>query len=55
MELILLKVLNFKVFKGEHTFDLETKKGKPIVLIGGDNGSGKSSLFEALQIAFYGR
>ena len=49
-----LRLTNFGVFSGEHTFDLEPKPSKPIVLFGGKNGTGKSSLFEAIRLCLYG-
>ena len=55
MEFLILKVENFKNFSGLHEFNLRPIKQKPIILFGGNNGSGKSSLFEAIQIALFGR
>ena len=46
---------NYGVYKDKQTFDLQPKKNKPIILIGGLNGHGKTTLLEALQIGFFGR
>lgn len=50
-----IKLHNFKRFYGSHEVDLRTRPedGKPIVLIGGDNGRGKTSLHEAISYALY--
>ena len=45
---------NFSSFEGLNEFDLSTSKSKNIVLIGGKNGAGKTSLFSAIKIALYG-
>ncbi|WEF12531.1 DNA sulfur modification protein DndD [Pectobacterium actinidiae] len=47
---------NFRVFRGEHTLDLEPEKNaeKPLILIGGLNGSGKTSILTAIRLALYG-
>lgn len=49
-----IKLFNFGPFKGGHTFDLEPKAKKPIVIIMGHNGAGKTTLLEALQLGIYG-
>ena len=51
-----LVMRNFRVFRGEHTLDLEPReqKGKPLILIGGLNGSGKTSILTAIRLALYG-
>ncbi len=50
-----LEVNNFKRFFGWHSLDLTSEPDleKPIVLVGGNNGSGKSSLHEAINYALY--
>ncbi|MBC6456615.1 DNA sulfur modification protein DndD [Actinomadura sp. HBU206391] len=45
---------NFGAYKGEQSLDLTTKPGRPIILIGGLNGCGKTTLLDAIQLAFYG-
>lgn len=51
-----LVMRNFRVFRGEHTIDLEPEKetGRPLILIGGLNGSGKTSILTAIRLALYG-
>jgi DNA sulfur modification protein DndD len=50
-----LKMTNFKRFYGTHEIDLISQPdlGKPLVLIGGDNGRGKTSIHEAINYVFY--
>ena len=50
-----LEMWNFKRFYGAHSLDLrpDPSTGKPIVLIGGDNGRGKTSIHEAIYYALY--
>lgn len=54
-----LSVLDFRVFSGAHDFDLvpKIKRGKnaPIVLFGGLNGGGKTTILRALKLALYGK
>lgn len=49
-----LTLHNFGVYAGTNSFHLSGKKGKPIVLIGGLNGRGKTTFLEAVLIALYG-
>lgn len=50
-----IKLYNFSSFEGNNTFDFTSAdSGKNIVLIGGKNGAGKTSLFTAIKIALYG-
>lgn len=54
-----LTLENFRVFQGVHEIDLEPKESssgsKPIILIGGLNGAGKTSILTAIRLALYGR
>lgn len=50
-----LALHNFGVFRDEHLIDLSVESGKPVVLIGALNGSGKTTILEAIQLALFGR
>ena len=54
-----LSVIDFRVFSGAHNFDLipKIKRGKnaPIILFGGLNGGGKTTILSALKLALYGK
>ncbi len=54
MQITKLILNNFSSYEDENIFDLSVDEGKPIVLIGGQNGAGKTSLFTAIKIALYG-
>jgi len=46
---------NFRVFQGKHRIDLNTEKSNPIVLFGGLNGAGKTSILTAVKVALFGK
>lgn len=47
---------DFGVYRGRQVFDLTTPDpSRPIVLIGAQNGAGKTTFLEGLQLALYGR
>ena len=54
-----LTITNFRVFKDRNTFDLSprTKYGKkrPIILFGGLNGAGKTTILTAIRHVLYGK
>ena len=50
-----LTLENFRVFKGKHHINLKTEKGLPIVLFGGLNGAGKTSILTAVKLALFGK
>ncbi|MCG7532639.1 DNA sulfur modification protein DndD [Psychrobium sp. MM17-31] len=54
-----LTLTNFRVFNGEHELDLQPKKdgllSKPIILFGGLNGAGKTSILTAIRLLLLGR
>lgn len=47
---------DFGAFRGRHEIDLKprTNQGRPIVLFGGQNGAGKTTIFEAIRVCLYG-
>lgn len=45
---------NFGAYGGRQEANLSPKEGKPIILFGGMNGGGKTTLLDAVQLAFYG-
>ncbi len=59
MRLKQLILRNFGLYRGEQVLDLtpRTKWGKtrPIVLVGGQNGAGKTTVLEAVRVCLYGR
>lgn len=55
MKINRILLYNFNSFEGENVFDFTTgDESKNIILIGGKNGAGKTSLFSAIKIALYG-
>lgn len=46
---------NFGIYKGRHAVDLTPDSGKPIVLFGALNGSGKTTFLDGLQLVLYGK
>ena len=51
-----LSLFNFGPYKGHHFIEFPAPNNKkPILLIGGLNGDGKTTLLEAVQLALYGR
>ncbi|OUE40774.1 DNA sulfur modification protein DndD [Billgrantia desiderata SP1] len=53
-----LKMGNFRVYRGDHEIDLmpdSSSRNKPIILFGGLNGAGKTSILTAVRLALYGR
>jgi DNA sulfur modification protein DndD len=54
MILTRLTINDFGVFHGEHTIDLSPRNRRPIILFGGKNGAGKSTILEAIRLCLYG-
>ena len=46
---------NFGVYKGQQSFNLSPESAsKPVILVGGQNGGGKTTVIDAIQLALYG-
>ena len=50
-----LSIRNYGVYAGKNDFDLLSTQQKPIVIIGGFNGAGKTTILESMMLALYGR
>lgn len=50
-----IRIVNYGPFNGSHDLDFTTSGKRNIILIGGLNGSGKSSIFMGLKLCLYGR
>ena len=50
-----LSVYNYGVYAGQNDFELVSTVKKPIVLVGGHNGAGKTTILESMMIALYGK
>lgn len=54
-----LELTDFRVFQGRHEFDLAPRrkwnKQRPIILFGGLNGAGKTTVLTGVLLALYGR
>ena len=45
---------NCGAYAGRHRFALATEENKPIILVGGRNGGGKTTLFDSVLLCLYG-
>ncbi|MDI1495637.1 MAG: DNA sulfur modification protein DndD [Cenarchaeum symbiont of Oopsacas minuta] len=50
-----LTIKNYGVYAEKTDFNFSTTPKKPIILIGGLNGAGKTTIFESIMIALYGK
>ncbi len=54
MKLISVTIDNFRNYAGTNTVVLETSDSHNIVLVGGQNGAGKTSMVDAIRLCLYG-
>lgn len=54
MKIRMLTIENFRNYVGPNTFNLETGGDRNIILIGGQNGAGKTSLADSIRLCLYG-
>ena len=54
MKINRVTLYNFSSYVGENTIALDTHGEQNIILIGGNNGAGKTSFFTAIKLALYG-
>lgn len=54
MKISKLVLNNFSSYENINIFDFTNDDQHPIILIGGQNGAGKTSLFTAIKVALYG-
>ncbi len=50
-----IKLVNFGLYHGEHIIAFVNMPGKPVTLIGGLNGRGKTTLLDSITLGLYGR
>ena len=52
-----LRIFNFGLYGGEHYFDLasDLEHHRPVVLVVGHNGAGKTTFLESVRLALYGK
>jgi len=50
-----LVICNIGIFRGLNEFDLRPSPNRPIVLIGGENGAGKTTILESIQWTLFGQ
>jgi len=56
MKILNITLCNFKNFRGENRIDFTSNGvGRNIILIGGVNGSGKTTIFESIKLCMFGR
>ena len=50
-----LVLQNIGVYSGTQQLEFPTTPDAPVILVGGMNGCGKTTILDALQLALYGR
>lgn len=50
-----IRLMNFGLYKGTHEINFTPNAQKPVTLIGGLNGRGKTTLLDAITLGLYGR
>ena len=50
-----LQIINFGIYQGEHSINLEVERDKPVILLGALNGGGKTTFLDAIQLVLYGK
>ena len=46
---------NFGIYQDKNVFELTSTEDKPIILCGGKNGGGKTTLFDSVMLCLYGQ
>ncbi|MFD1886877.1 DNA sulfur modification protein DndD [Paenibacillus wenxiniae] len=54
MQITKLLLRNIGAYHGPHNFDFNTTSDKNVILIGGKNGAGKTTILESLRIVLFG-
>ncbi|VEI08061.1 DNA sulfur modification protein DndD [Kurthia zopfii] len=49
-----ITLLNIGAYRGYNDFDLNTTTEKPVILIGGQNGAGKTTFLNAIKLGIFG-
>jgi DNA sulfur modification protein DndD len=55
LEILSLKIKDYRQYAGEETIDLQTHGEKNVNIIEGQNGAGKSNLLNAITLCLYGK
>ncbi|MGV9141784.1 MAG: DNA sulfur modification protein DndD [Promethearchaeota archaeon] len=57
MRILNITICNFRNFKGEYSIDFRSNDGnsKNVILIGGVNGAGKTTIFESIKLCMFGK